>query len=78
MSGIYFVIKHWHILFRESVDASSLEAFKTGFSGILNSLISEWQPCLWQEIKVHFNPRRSMLLWYDSIERGTDRGEREP
>jgi len=33
------VVKHWHRLPREAVDASSLEVFKAGLDGALSSLV---------------------------------------
>jgi len=33
------VVKHWHRLHREAMDAPSLEAFKARLCGILGSLI---------------------------------------
>jgi len=33
------VVKHWHRLPREVVDASSLEAFKARLDGALSSLV---------------------------------------
>jgi len=48
-SGFYQrVVRQWHRLPREVVDAPSLEAFKTRFDGTLSSLIYGWQPCSWQ------------------------------
>jgi len=33
------VVKHWHRLPREKVDAPSLETFKAGFDGALSNLV---------------------------------------
>ena len=46
------VVRHWHRLPRETVDAPSLEVFKARLDGTLGSLISikygGWWPCLKQ------------------------------
>ena len=42
------VVKHWHRLLREVVDAPSLEVFKARLDGALGNLASGRCPCPWQ------------------------------
>ena len=39
------VVRHWHRLPREAVDAPSLEAFKARLDAALAACSSGWQPC---------------------------------
>jgi len=45
------VVRHWHRLPREAVDAPSLEMFKARLDGALGSLKCAWQPCLQQGVE---------------------------
>jgi len=61
------VVKHWHRLPREAVDAPSLEVFKARLDGALSSLVW-WKMSLpmagrlkLYEFKVPSNPNPSMM-----------------
>jgi len=68
------VVRHWHRLPREAVDATSLEVFLARLDGALGSL-SWWVTALptaggwnWAGFGVHSNPSHSMIpsFWWDS------------
>ena len=48
------MVRHWHRLYREAVDALFLEVFKAGLDGTLGRLIwsSSWQPSPWQALEL--------------------------
>jgi len=62
------VVRHWHRLPREAVDAPSLEVFKTRLDGTLSILVW-WKMSLlmaggWNQMifRVPFNPYHSLIL----------------
>jgi len=62
------VVRHWHRLPREVVEAPSLETFKIRLDGALSNLIKLKMPLLtagglgWMAFKGPFNPNYSMIL----------------
>jgi len=69
------VMKHWNRLPREAVEAPSLETFKADWTG----LWATWSSWRWPwslqggwarwPLKVLFNPKHSMILWFYSSTR---------
>jgi len=62
------MVRHWHRLPREAVDAPSLEAFRARLDGALGSL-TRWVAILltagiWNRVvfKITSNPSQSMIL----------------
>jgi len=62
------VVKHWHRLPREAMDALSPEVFKARLDGALSNLVQWKMSCSWQRgwncmiFMVPSNPKHSMIL----------------
>ena len=61
------MVRHWHRLPKEAVDAPSLEVLKARLDGALSNLVSGRGPCPWQEgwswmiYNVPSNPNHSVI-----------------
>jgi len=62
------VVRHWHRLARDVVDAPSLEAFKARLDQALGSLMELWCPCALQGVGTDGSqrslPALRILLFY--------------